>query len=663
MELSPQKGNGSGMTVRANSFLAVVVAATASIWLTVTAAQQPGTSGMYTAAQAPGTRPLAAATMVSIGSASGGQSLAAAPGAGAPTAVAPGTAAPAAAQAAAQPELAPRRQTVTGEVRDYPPVTDAMLRDQDPGDWLMMYRDYRSTSHSPLTQITRDNVRQLELKWVWAMTDVGRNQPTPMVHAGTIFLANIGNIVQALDAETGTLIWEHELGGAIGAYGGAQSATRSLGLYQDKVYVATHDARMIALEARTGKVVWETPVADYTQGFNTTGGPLVVNGVVIQGMTGCQTFTEAGCAINAFDAASGKPLWKFHTAARASEPGGETWGELADLFRAGGDPWLTGSYDPDLDLVFWGTAQAKPFLAASRRMTVADTALYTNSTLALRPKDGQLAWHFQHVPGETLDMDEAFERVLVDVDGRKVVFSAGKHGILWKLDRTTGAFLDYKETVFQNIFKNIDETTGVVTYRDDIAQAEIGTQLDVCPSVGGGHSRAAMSYHPGTGFLVIPLHQTCMVFAGREVAFEKGGGGYGGGGTVFHEMPGTGGNIGKLAAFDTKTLEQVWTFEQRPMFTSAALTTGGDLVFIGDVDRNLRALDVKTGEVIWQTRLGTAVQGFPVSFAVGGKQYIAVPTGVGGGAFRRSGLTLAPEIHVPRANGSALYVFGLPDAP
>jgi alcohol dehydrogenase (cytochrome c) len=280
-----------------------------------------------------------------------------------------------------------RGVSVAGEVKNYQPVTPANLKNPPAADWLIFGRDYQRHSYSPLNQITRDNVKNLQLKWSWAINDSGANQTTPLVHNGVIYLASPSNIVQAIDGKTGDLIWETRAGPyQAPGYGGI----RSIAIAEDKIFLPTSDAHMVALDARNGQILWDTPASEKTRA--STGGAIVIGDKVVMGLSNCARFDGAGCFISAFDIHTGQQMWRFYTVPREGTPGSETWGNLPMNNRAGAETWLAGSYDPDLNLTYWGVAQSKPWNFLSRRLTPFDKTLYANSTVALNPDTGKLVW-------------------------------------------------------------------------------------------------------------------------------------------------------------------------------------------------------------------------------------------------------------------------------
>ena len=618
---------------------------------------------------------LAAYVLQANGAQAGGVALSAAAttpvgsvlGTAAPTAVA--SAAPAAAAASSGQPAARKWEGAVGIAeaaakagswvnRETPPlstVTDDMLRNPPAADWLNWRRTLDGHGYSPLAAIDRGNVGRLKLAWTLTMHE-GSNQGTPLIHDGVMFLTHPGNVIQALDAASGDLLWEYSypyptesrtLGGP----------TRNIAIYGDKLYLATYDAAIVAIDARTGREVWRTAKADFTKGYTHTAGPVIADGVVVSGINGCERFKKEGCFITGHDPATGRELWRTSTIALPPDPNDASWGKIPPELRGGADTWIAGSYDPELKLYYVGTSQAKPWVAASRGMSPRDAALYTVSTLALDPHTGKIRWYYQHIPGESLDMENGFERVLVDLDGQQLLYTVGKDGILWKLDRRTGKFIDFAETMYQNIFKPLDHRTGRLEYRDDIVNAKIGDTVSVCPSIYGGHNWQATAYDPRNAALIVPLHQLCVDFTGREVDMKEGGGGYGGD-SVIHPLPNANGLLGRLVSVDLRTLKPRWSTSQRAMFLTSVLTTAGGLAFVGDLDRYFKAFDSDTGKELWKVRLGAPLHGYPVTYSANGRQYVAVTTGMG--VFKLMTAQQSPDIYQP-SGGNAIYVFELTD--
>lgn len=553
------------------------------------------------------------------------------------------------------------------EVEDFTPLTQEMLENPDDADWLMWRRNYEAWGYSPLDQINAENVQDLELAWAWAMVD-GRQETTPLVYDGVMYLHNQGDTVQALDAASGDLIWEYtrDLPGELAT--SSSSILRGMALANDKLYFVSGDMFLVALDPTNGQVVFETSMGDWEASFRVTGGPLVMNGVVVTGVSGCGGAQPGGCYITGHDAETGEEMWRVRTIAEEGTPEGDTWNDLPYESRFGGSAWNIGSYDPELDLVYWSIGQPYPWIAEMSGLSPLaegnnNDALYTDTTLAMRPDTGEIVWYHQWLKNDTWDLDYAYEQVLVDleVDGETVpsLVAVGKLGIVEAINRETGEWLWAEETVYQNVVESIDPATGEKTI-NSASFPHIGQTTVNCPADPGARSWAATAYSPLTGALYIPMQEFCSDTTPNPLG--EGEVYTGGGRATFSRrpVPGSDGNIGVVSAVDLNSTDEIWEHRMRPANGgSAALTTGGGLVFTGNLGRYFFALDDTTGDVLWETRLSNLPNGYPISYAVDGVQYIAVPVGQGSGPSNAFAV-LTPEIVNP-AGGSALYVFRLRD--
>lgn len=551
------------------------------------------------------------------------------------------------------------------------PVTDQMLLHPSDNDWLTWRRTYNGWGYSPLAEINKANVKNLRVAWSWSLTQ-GASETTPLVYNGVLFVHNNGDKIDALDAATGELLWEYnrKLSPDILKSNSIWLTKRNMAIYQDKLISATSDGHIIALNTKTGAVVWDVLVGDWDQGWRYTGGPLVADGVIIQPMSGCGDGQEGGCFIAGYDPANGKELWRVHTIAQDGKAG-ESWNGMPLSNRFGGSAWNAGSYDPDEGLIYYGDGQPYGWAAVlnglwppSGKKGVSSDALYTDSTLAIEPKTGKLRWFFQHLPMDTWDLDYAYERVLVDlpVDGhlRKQVVTAGKLGIIESLDRTNGKWLWYKETVPQNVVTAIDPKTGKKTINQAVIP-QVGQTTTNCPADPGGRGWPATAYSPLTQTLYLPLNEFCANATVRPLQPGQSQARAGGVFWVRKPVPNSDGNIGRVDAIRLTDHATVWSDRQRAPMTSGLLPTGGGLVFGGDWNRYFRAYDDQTGQVLWETRTNNVVNSFPIAYAADGKEYVAVVVGSGSTLPRSLG-GLTPEIANP-SGGSVLWVFALPDSP
>ena len=538
------------------------------------------------------------------------------------------------------------------EGREISRVTDEVLANPSPNDWLTWRGTSMSLGYSPLDQINRSNVQHLRVAWGWNL-EAGYPEIAPIVHDGVMYIPNPGGIAHAFDAATGDFLWEYRPPAREGSLPPSE-AVRGMAIYDDKVFVNVPDGRLVALNARTGAVVWMTQMVPPDSSFRFATAPVIARGgIVVSAMSSCSRFIDEKCALIAHDAATGNELWRTQTIPRPGEPGADSWGEVPYLYRAGTEMWIPGSYDPELHLIYWSTSQAKPWIRAGRG-TDGD-ALFSNSTLALDPDTGKIVWYRQTLPGETHDLDEVYENVLVDAGPRKSLFKMGKMAILWEIDHRTGRILRATDLGIQNVL-DLNPTTGAVQYRPEMIP-KLNEPSDFCPGPMGGKNWPSMAYSPQTQALYIPYLNSCVTMTFVPVEKKPGGGGPGLGPVEFRIDERANGNMGALVALNLDG-EVLWRRDQHLPYVSATLTTAGHLLFVSDYDRYFYALDVDTGEALWQTRMATTGHGWPLSYAVDGRQYIAIPIGSGSPWVEVFAASFLPP---PPKAGNGIMVFALPE--
>ncbi len=534
------------------------------------------------------------------------------------------------------------------------PVTDKMLLEahKEANNWLMVGRDYAGTRYSPLAKINTKSVKRLVPVYSFALGTLDAQNTTPIVVDGIMYVTASHGKIYAVNAATGQELWSysHPLPDNIGKMMCCDVGNRGAAVYEDKVFYATPDSHVIALDRETGKVVWDVVIGDWTKAQTMTVAPLIVKGKVVVGMSGAEYPTRLW--IDALDANTGAQVWRRYTIPEPHEPGGDTWGDKdpeAGKY-GGGSTWITGSYDADLDILYWSTGNPNPDWDGMGR--IGDN-LYTNSTLALNPDDGEIKFHYQYTPWDVWDFDGVNETILANVNGKKVWLHGDRNGFLYNIDRTNGKFNWAKEiskvnwaTGFTPEGRPIVDQTKVPTYENKA--------MNVCPASEGGKWWNPMSYSPVSKIVVIPSREICVdILAGKAERVE---GKYNLGIAEADWIKG----YGQLVGFDVTTGEKVWTVKAPSPFTSGVMTTGGGLAFAGTPEGEFKAFDIRTGEELWSYQTGSGMVGSPVSFSIDGKQYIAVPSGWGGwtGWATWGGKGGSPHLKNMR-KGGIVHVFAL----
>jgi len=522
-------------------------------------------------------------------------------------------------------------------LQKYQPVTEERLKYPEDGNWLMIRRTYDGWGYSPLEQLTPANVARLTPVWVFSTGETRAHESAPIVNNGVMFVTTPMNQVIALDAKTGNLLWRYRRRRPDGA-SVPHEANRGIALLGDKVYFAAGEAVLVALDAKTGKEVWTTEVADNRASYYMTLAPLIAGGSVMVGVSGGEFGVRGFVA--AFNPETGKELWRTYTVPAPGEPGSETWPK-GDEWKTGGAPvWVTGNYDPETNLAYFGTGNGGPTVGDNRP----GDNLYTASTLALDVATGAIKSYFQYHPNDSWDYDEVSPPILVDYqrNGRTVhgLVDVARDGYVWFLDRASLAgssprisFVEAKPYVYQNVFKSIDPVTGRPDVDPDHKPGS-NRRADFCPGSHGGKTWPPIAFSPKTRMIYIPANNNmCGSNMGVKTEYKPGKPFVGIGGSRPFTVPGAD-HFGEVQAWNVDTGEKVWThaYAKSPNWGSMLATAGGLVFTGGTTDRKFHAFDAATGKLLWEFPTNSGIEAPPTSFLIDGKQYIAIESGWGGDA-------------------------------
>lgn len=506
-------------------------------------------------------------------------------------------------------------------------ITDEMLNNPSPNDWLQWGRTSSGQSFSPLTQINKESISGLKPAWR-ASLRAGSSMAAPLVHEGVMFLHAYPDTVLAMDASNGMVLWRHQYKSKSGS-----SSKMGLGLHDDKVLVPTSDLHILALNAKTGEVIWDHKITTESDGkgmggYQLRSAPLVVGDKVIQGITA--SFQSKGGFILAVDLNSGEECWRFNSIARPGQPGGNTWNDLPLDKRSGGSVWHQGTYDPELGLIYYGIAptyDTGPLLHPLNKEGISNDALFTNCTVAIDAETGELVWHYQHMANDQWDLDWAFERQIanVTIDGkpRKVVMNVGKMAILEALDAATGEYLFSVDTGTQNVITAIDPKTGAKTI-DPEKMPDVDRPCVICPTAGGARSWPLTSFSPQTNLVYVPITEWCMLLSDKGMRLLTSGVGI----SDAPHPDSSDGTMGRLQAIDLTTQQLAWKFDDVAPLSTGVLATAGGLVFVGDMDASLKAFDDASGKLLWEAALDATPSTNLITYSINDVQYLAVIVGI-----------------------------------